>query len=134
MGSPPAPTNSGLDWPQRLPRRADRMMTPRPLTDEPPPRRAVPRGHDLGGAKPPAHRAPDRIGELDPARPTAFFCNGAQWAATPSAVNILLTAGYPAEAILYYRGGLHDWITLGSCSHRCGHVLACFADASPGDD
>ena len=25
----------------------------------------------------------------------------------------LLGAGYPAEAILYYRGGIHDWMTLG---------------------
>lgn len=25
----------------------------------------------------------------------------------------LINAGYPAEGVLYYRGGMHDWITLG---------------------
>jgi hypothetical protein len=24
-----------------------------------------------------------------------------------------LDGGYPAAAILYYRGGMHDWMTLG---------------------
>jgi len=34
-------------------------------------------------------------------------------AATPDAVEALLAAGYPAGALAYYRGGLHDWQTLG---------------------
>jgi rhodanese-related sulfurtransferase len=55
----------------------------------------------------------DHLGEFDPARPTVFFCNGPQCAATPDAIHRLLEAGHPAEAILYYRGGMHDWITLG---------------------
>jgi len=55
----------------------------------------------------------DRIGELDLVRPTVFFCNGPQCAATPDAVDALLAAGHPADTILYYRGGMHDWITLG---------------------
>lgn len=55
----------------------------------------------------------DRIGELDPAHPTIFFCNGPQCAATPDAIHKLLVAGYAPAAILYYRGGMHDWITLG---------------------
>lgn len=55
----------------------------------------------------------DRRGELDDRAPTAFFCNGPQCAATPDAIHKLLDAGYPPEAILYYRGGMHDWITLG---------------------
>lgn len=25
----------------------------------------------------------------------------------------LLSAGHPAAALLYYRGGIHDWVTLG---------------------
>lgn len=54
-----------------------------------------------------------RIGEVDPTRPTVFFCNGPQCAATPRAVAALLEAGHPASAILYYRGGMHDWVTLG---------------------
>jgi rhodanese-related sulfurtransferase len=55
----------------------------------------------------------DRMGELDPSEPTIFFCNGPQCAQSPWAIEALLEAGYPAEAILYYRGGMHDWLTLG---------------------
>jgi len=53
------------------------------------------------------------IAELDPTNPTVFFCNGPQCPATPDAIQTLLTAGYPPDAILYYRGGLHDWVSLG---------------------
>jgi rhodanese-related sulfurtransferase len=49
------------------------------------------------------------IGDLE----TVFFCNGPQCAATPDAIRCLLDAGYPPETILYYRGGMHDWMTLG---------------------
>lgn len=55
----------------------------------------------------------DHCDELDPRVPTVFFCNGAQCKATPDAIRALLRSGYPAEAILYYRGGLRDWMTLG---------------------
>jgi rhodanese-related sulfurtransferase len=51
--------------------------------------------------------------ELDADRPVALFCNGPQCAATPDAVRQLLTAGRPPALILYYRGGMHDWMTLG---------------------
>jgi rhodanese-related sulfurtransferase len=55
----------------------------------------------------------DHLGELDAGSATAFFCNGPQCAATPDAIRALLDAGHPAGAILYYRGGMHDWMTLG---------------------
>lgn len=55
----------------------------------------------------------ERIGELDRAVPTVFFCNGPQCTATPDAIGVLLDAGYPAEQIRWYRGGIHDWMTLG---------------------
>lgn len=55
----------------------------------------------------------DRRDELDPSVPAVFFCNGPQCTATPDAIHKLLDTGYPADAILYYRGGMHDWITLG---------------------
>jgi rhodanese-related sulfurtransferase len=48
-----------------------------------------------------------------PAQPAVYFCNGPQCTATPGAIAILLAAGHPPEWILYYRGGLHDWMTLG---------------------
>jgi rhodanese-related sulfurtransferase len=53
------------------------------------------------------------IDSLNPDVATAFFCNGPQCAATPDAIRTLLANGYPPEAILYYRGGIHDWMTLG---------------------
>ncbi len=52
-------------------------------------------------------------GEFDPARPTIVFCNGPQCQATPRAVEALLGAGLVATALRYYRGGIHDWVTLG---------------------
>ena len=55
----------------------------------------------------------DHLEELDPERPVALFCNGPQCAATPDAVRRLLAAGRPPALILYYRGGMHDWMTLG---------------------
>jgi rhodanese-related sulfurtransferase len=55
----------------------------------------------------------ERIAELDPVRPAVLFCNGPQCTATPDAIRALLDAGYPAESLRYYRGGLHDWTTLG---------------------
>lgn len=55
----------------------------------------------------------ERMDELDPSQPTVFFCNGPQCPQSPWAIEALLEAGYPPEAILYYRGGMHDWLTLG---------------------
>jgi len=55
----------------------------------------------------------ERMSQLDPGQPTIFFCNGPQCAATPEAIDALLTSEYPPAAIHYYRGGLHDWISLG---------------------
>ena len=55
----------------------------------------------------------DRIDELDRTAVTVLFCNGPQCPATPDAVRALLDAGYPADRLLYYRGGIHDWMTLG---------------------
>jgi rhodanese-related sulfurtransferase len=54
-----------------------------------------------------------RLDEFDPEVDTILFCNGPQCAATPDAIATLLAAGHPAERLLYYRGGLHDWLTLG---------------------
>lgn len=61
----------------------------------------------------PFTEAGDRVDELDRQRPTVFFCNGPQCGQSPTAIGKLLEAGHPPENILYYRGGLHDWITLG---------------------
>ena len=71
-----------------------------------------------GGTIPGADNIPhtevvERMDELVPGQPTIFFCNGPQCAQSPWAIEALLEAGYPAETILYYRGGMHDWLTLG---------------------
>ena len=55
----------------------------------------------------------DRLNEVDDRVDTVLFCNGPQCAATPDAIRTLLRAGHPAERLLYYRGGIHDWVTLG---------------------
>ena len=54
-----------------------------------------------------------RIAEFDADLATVLFCNGPQCAATPDAIAQLLAAAYPPEQLLYYRGGIHDWVTLG---------------------
>lgn len=55
----------------------------------------------------------ERAGELDPGGPTILFCNGPQCGATPHAVRELVAAGVAPERLRYYRGGVHDWMTLG---------------------
>lgn len=55
----------------------------------------------------------ERMSELDRNQSTIFFCNGPQCPQSSSAIHNLLEAGYPPEKILYYRGGVHDWVTLG---------------------
>lgn len=54
-----------------------------------------------------------RLDEFDRAAPTVFFCNGPQCGQSPAAIRALIEAGHPPEKIRYYRGGLHDWMTLG---------------------
>jgi rhodanese-related sulfurtransferase len=54
----------------------------------------------------------ERRDELDPDGLSILFCNGPQCPQSPDAIHRLLTAGYPAEALAYYRGGLHDWVTM----------------------
>jgi rhodanese-related sulfurtransferase len=66
-----------------------------------------------GAANLPFSDAASRMEDLDRQHTTVFFCNGPQCGQSPTAINDLLEEGYPAEKILYYRGGLHDWITLG---------------------
>lgn len=54
----------------------------------------------------------DRRGELDHDRTSVLFCNGPQCPQTPDALRSLVAAGHPAASLAYYRGGLHDWISL----------------------
>lgn len=54
-----------------------------------------------------------RADEFDRIHPTVVFCHGPQCPATARATGALLAAGWPAERLLYYRGGIGDWVTLG---------------------
>ena len=69
--------------------------------------------HIPGARRIPHEEIVDRIGELDPDSVTVLYCNGPQCTATPRAVRALLDAGYPGDKLRYYRGGIHDWMTLG---------------------
>ena len=42
-----------------------------------------------------------------------IYCNGPWCQQAPIAIQTLLEAGYPAEQIKYYRGGMQDWLILG---------------------
>ncbi len=53
-----------------------------------------------------------RRADLDPSRLSILFCNGPQCPQSTTALHDLVEAGYPAESLAYYRGGMHDWITL----------------------
>lgn len=141
--------------PQRLVRRAERLMVPQPLPGEPGlvvvdaswgeinPIELAPGVRTVGELEVIAHvesggilvdSRPERaygaqtipgainlphgelesqLDQLDPSVETVFFCNGPQCAASPDAIRSLLHRSYPPQSILYYRGGLHDWLTLG---------------------
>ena len=45
--------------------------------------------------------------------PVALFCNGLWCGQSPTAIRNMIAAGYPAERIFYYRGGMQSWRVLG---------------------
>lgn len=47
------------------------------------------------------------------AKNVALFCNGMWCGQSPMAIRNMIQAGYPAERIFYYRGGMQDWRILG---------------------
>ncbi len=69
----------------------------------------------LAGATPVMHEeVVERRSEFDDGSgEVVLFCNGPQCTATPQAIARLVEAGFPPRRILYYRGGIHDWVTLG---------------------
>lgn len=70
-------------------------------------------GHTIGGSvNIPHDEMLDRKNELDLERVSILFCNGPQCPQSPQAIRQLLDDGYPAHALAYYRGGMHDWVTL----------------------
>lgn len=72
----------------------------------------------------PYNEAADRLDELGceidfdgfdcaAARPVALFCNGNWCGQSPTAARKMIEAGFPAEKIHYYRGGMQAWRMLG---------------------
>ena len=49
----------------------------------------------------------------DDAKNVALFCNGMWCGQSPTAIRNMIAAGYPADKIFYYRGGMQDWQILG---------------------
>jgi len=47
------------------------------------------------------------------AKTVLFFCNGPWCAQSSIAIAKLMKIGYPKEKILWYRGGLQDWLAVG---------------------
>ena len=51
--------------------------------------------------------------DCENARRVALFCNGLWCGQSPTAIRNMIEAGYPAERIFYYRGGMQSWRVLG---------------------
>ncbi len=47
------------------------------------------------------------------AKKALFFCNGAWCVQSVKAIRYLTEMGYPKERLLWYRGGMQDWISMG---------------------
>jgi len=47
------------------------------------------------------------------AKRLALYCNGPWCDQTPRAIKNLLAAGYPADKLYYYRGGMQNWLMMG---------------------
>ena len=57
----------------------------------------------------------DSVGgwDFDEAKELGMFCNGPWCGQSPRAIKNLLSVGYPAEKLKYYRGGMQAWLALG---------------------
>lgn len=51
--------------------------------------------------------------DCENAKDVALFCNGMWCGQSPTAIRNMVAAGYPAERISYYRGGMQSWRLLG---------------------
>ncbi len=56
--------------------------------------------------------------DFSKARTIALFCNGAWCGQSPDMIKHLIKLGYPPQKIKWYRGGMHDWLTLSMTSTR----------------
>lgn len=56
--------------------------------------------------------------DLSKAKTMIMFCNGAWCGQSPKAIKELLSIGYPADKIMWYRGGIQAWIGVGLTTTR----------------
>ncbi|MEK6592307.1 MAG: rhodanese-like domain-containing protein [Pseudomonadota bacterium] len=50
---------------------------------------------------------------FDKAKTLVLYCNGSWCGQSPTTIRGLLKIGYPAHKLLWYRGGMQDWESLG---------------------
>jgi len=55
----------------------------------------------------------DGFWNFDKAKTLVLFCNGSWCGRSPTTIKGLLGIGYPAHKLLWYRGGMQDWESLG---------------------
>ena len=48
--------------------------------------------------------------DFSKAKSAVFYCNGSWCSQSPNAIFKLINIGYPKEKLLWYRGGLQDWL------------------------
>lgn len=60
-----------------------------------------------------ARQKEDDSWDYSGARQVIFFCNGYWCGQSPANIKTLLSMGYPASKILWYRGGMQAWSSLG---------------------
>lgn len=58
-------------------------------------------------------RGADKKWDCAKAEKVLLFCNGPWCGQSPMAIKAMLREGYPADKILYYRGGMQAWHVLG---------------------
>jgi len=82
------------------------------------------KGSIPGAVNMPYTQAADRLDELgctldfdgficEDVPRVALFCNGAWCGQSPAAIRRMIEAGFPAERLFYYRGGMQAWRVLG---------------------
>jgi len=55
----------------------------------------------------------DAFWDFDSVKTLVLFCNGPWCAQSSTTLKDLLKIGYPARKLLWYRGGMQDWESLG---------------------
>ena len=60
-----------------------------------------------------AKKTPDDGWDFSDAKTLVLFCNGIWCHQSGTNIETLLRAGYPAEKLKWYRGGMQDWVTAG---------------------